>query len=164
MDFINLLLNQPIIKIGRASDLCWMVFGKSFMEKDALGKTVERGEYSLHLQCPWRLCDSTNYTIKLASGDIYEPRSSVEWDEDFDWDVQGNNLFDEKVEYLFPKETSAIVRDASVSAHGDLQMIFSNMLMLECFVNVSTNQECWRFFKHGEKKHWVICGNGKEFQ
>ena len=164
MDFINLLLNQPIIKIGRASDLCWMTFGKSSMAKDTLGKAVEKGDYSLHLQCPWRLCDSQNYTIKLASGDIYEPSSGVEWDEDFDWDVHGNNLFDEKVESLFPKETSTIVRDVSVSVYGDLRIIFSNMLMLECFINVSANQECWRFFKHGEKKHWVVYGNGKEFQ
>lgn len=164
MNFINELLNQPIVKIGRAGDLCWMLFGSSFKEKNVLGKEVEKGEYSLHLQCPWRIRDMEDSSIKLASGDIYEPRSSIEWNENFNWDVQGNNLFDEKVEHLFSKEKMILVEKISVLEDGDLEMIFSNKFVLECFIAISIKEECWRFFKHGSKKHLIIYGNTKEFE
>lgn len=49
----------------------------------------------------------------------------------------------------------------TVSENGDLEMRLSNKLTLECFIAISTNEECWRFFQHGNKKHLVIYGNGK---
>lgn len=162
MDFINVLLNQPILKVGRACNLYWMLFGNSFKEKNASGKEVEKGEYSLHLQCPWRIRNTIDSKIKLASGDIYEPSSNVKWDEEFDWDIQGNNLFDEKVEYLFPKDKVIFVESVSVLESGDLEIVFSNKLILECFIAISINEECWRFFKHGNKKCMVVYGNTKE--
>lgn len=162
MDYINVLLNKPILKLGRACDLCWILFGNSFKEKNALGNEVEKGEYSLHLQCPWRIRSAIDFKIKLASGDIYEPSSNVEWNEDFDWDIQGNNLFDEKVEYLFQKDKLTFVEKVSIFESGDLEIVFSNKLILECFIAISKNEECWRFFKQGSKKHVVIYGNAKE--
>jgi len=163
MTEINELLNQPVTKIGRASNLCWMMFGETFIEKDIFGKEVEKGEFSLHLQCPWRIRDTINSVIKLASGDMYEPNSNMEWSENFEWDIQGNNLFDEKVKNLFPKDIPVYVKSAAVLENGDLTILFSNMFVLECFINISTAQECWRFFKCGDKEHLVVCGNGYEF-
>lgn len=146
MDFINVLIGQPITKMGRASNLCWVLFGKIIEERGALGKDVEKGEFSLHLQCPWKITDTTDYTIKLASGDIYEPNSGIKCNDNFDWEIQGNNLFDEKVEALFKGENPTYVKSVNVSKNGDMQILFSNMFMLECFVDISTKQECWRFF------------------
>ena len=69
-----------------------------------------------------------------------------------------------RLKAYFQKKHQPLFGTFLFSVYGDLRIIFSNMLMLECFINVSANQECWRFFKHGEKKHWVVYGNGKEFQ
>lgn len=164
MDFVDILIGQPITKMGRTSNLCWIFFGKLIIEKNILGREVEKGEFSLHLQCPWKIIDTTDCEIKLASGDMYEPSASIEWNESFDWEEQGNNLFDEKVKGLFKEENQVYVKNVTVLRNGDMKILFSNKFMLECFVDISTYQECWRFFKHGEKKHLVIFGNGPEFQ
>ena len=52
MSQINMLINQPLLKMGRASDLCWILFGERILGEDKKGNTIEKGEYSLHLQCP----------------------------------------------------------------------------------------------------------------
>lgn len=148
MDFIDVLIGQPIIKMGRASNLCWILFGKTIVEKGLLGEDIEKGEYSLHFQCPWKIIDTTDYTIKLASGDMYEPNSDNTLNDRFDWEIQGSNLFDEKVEDLFQGKNQIYVKSVNITKSGDMQILFSNMFMLECFVDVSTNQECWRFFKY----------------
>ncbi len=163
MTVMNELLNQPILKMGRAYSICWIMFGKSFIEKDFYGEEVKKGEFSLHLQGSWRIIDTKNSIIKVASGDMYVPNSETEWSEDFDWDIQGNNLLDEKTKDLFQEDSSVYVKNITISEIGDLTILFSNMFVLECFIDGSTDQECWRFFKHGAEKHLVYYGNGHEF-
>lgn len=74
--------------------------------------------------------------------------SQIEWNESFDWDVQGNNLFDEKVKKIF-SSVDINVDYVSVSVNNDLKVGFSNSLILETFINVSSEIECWRFFEKG---------------
>ncbi|WP_224771222.1 hypothetical protein [Metabacillus idriensis] len=80
---------------GRSSDLFWLGFGE-IVQIIRRGRAEETAEYALHIQCSWRI--TLDNKIVLASGDFYSPNS--EWDdlnEDFDWDIQGNNRFDERI-------------------------------------------------------------------
>ena len=163
MDYINKLLNQNLLNIGRASNLLWITFG-DVIRKNTNGREVETGEYSLHFQCPWRIIDEESSMIKLASGDIYEPNSEIEWSDNFDWEPQGNNLFDEKLKLIFPFGEEIRVKKIFILPNNDLKIFFSNKLIFESYIDVSTEQECWRFIKQGEKKHFVVGGNFKEFQ
>ncbi|GKI16233.1 hypothetical protein CE91St44_27180 [Oscillospiraceae bacterium] len=164
MDFLNELLNQPLLKIGRASDLFWMLFGNSILDSFQENKTTEKFEYALHLQCPWRIRSKGDSQIQLASDDIYQPTSLIKWSPEFDWDVQGNNLFDEKAQKLFSDNNLVFVKRVSISKNNDLQLEFSNHLILECFVNTSTFEECWRFFRQNGDRHLVAKGSILEFQ
>lgn len=164
MDFLNELLNQPLLKIGRASDLFWMLFGNSIFDSFQENETTEKFEYALHLQCPWRIRSKGDSQIQLASDDIYQPTSLIKWSPEFDWDVQGNNLFDEKVQKLFSDNNLVFVKRVSISKNNDLQLEFSNHLILECFVNTSAFEECWRFFRQNGDRHLVAKGSILEFQ
>jgi len=84
-------------------------------------------------------------------------------DEDFNWDVQGNNLFDKKAKLLFPEGSQITVTTAGLSGNCDLTITFSNGLCLESFVNASSQEECWRLFMPGlEHGDLVVTGVGIE--
>ena len=164
MDSIDDLLNKKLIKLGRASNLFWMIFSISSKSKNELERINEGAEYSIHCQSPWRIVDCIEHTIKLASADMYQPYSKIKWSEDFDWEPKGNNLFDEKISSFNQKDIEIRVIDVAMSENYDLKLCFSNGFIFECFVDISIEQECWRFFKKGNKKHLVISGTGKLYQ
>ena len=63
------------------------------------GKTEEVAEYALHIQCSWRIVKGNK--IVVASRDFYSPRTGLDDENEyFEWDVQGNNRFDERIEFL----------------------------------------------------------------
>lgn len=60
---------------------------------------------------------------------MYQPCSTIEWSETFEWDIQGNNACDEKLKKLFPKGEEIYVQDIYLNENGDLKIIFSNDLI-----------------------------------
>ena len=82
-DVSNLLLskleNAKLCLLGRCSNMLWMVF-----------ENEQKKEYSFHVQCPWRFVKS-NETL-LASGDFYLPNSGSMEEDNFQWDIYGNNV------------------------------------------------------------------------
>ena len=72
-------------------------------------------------------------------------------DLDFNWDVQGNNLFDLKAKIIFPSSSEIIVNEVCLTQFNDLRVSFSNQFVLECFVSHTTDEECWRLFRPGDK-------------
>ncbi len=155
------LAGKSVCKIGRAAAMCWIHFGWP-MEIELLGRKHILGEFALDLDCPWRIRNSSG-GIELGSADMFVPTSRHVLDEDFNWDVQGNNLFDEKAKLLFPEGSQITVTAVGLSGNCDLTITFSNGLCLESFVNASSQEECWRLFmpclEHGDL---VVTGVGIE--
>ena len=153
------LAGKSVCKIGRAAAMCWIHFGWP-MEIELLGRKRILGEFALDLDCPWRIRNSSG-GIELGSADMFVPTSRHVLDEDFNWDVQGNNLFDEKAKLLFPEGSQITVTAVGLSGNCDLTITFSNGLCLESFVNASSQEECWRLFmpclEHGDL---VVTGVG----
>ena len=142
-----------LVGVGRASSLAWFLF------------VVGEDEYALHLQTGFRVV--INGSIFVASADIFQPSESLELSDTFDfkafdWDIQGNNRYDEKISLFREKYSSnLLVNDISINELGDLLIQLSENVKIEVFVNMS-KEECWRFFKRHSDSHLVITGEGIE--
>ena len=164
-NYLNILVNQPLRRIGRAANMLWIGFGETLMVTDSKGHIVEKNSISLHVQCAWRMVDRENKTILFASSDIYAPNSSTEWTSEFDWDIQGINLFDEKSKIWIDSNARIYIKDFKFNMWGDLLLFLSNGNILDIYVNNSTDKECWRLFEYKSgKDHFVVNGMGFVFE
>ena len=160
---LSCIKDKPFRYVGRVGNLAWLGFGKDVISKNYRGEEKRTAQYSLHIQCPFRI--SCNGKKKLGSADMYEPNSDTGWSENFNWDKVGTNLYDEKA-LLFTQELSyedITVTNIKSNAMGDVQIYLSNYCVIEIFTNTSSKSEEWRFFETGiEKKHFVVTGKGIE--
>ncbi|MED4067588.1 hypothetical protein [Priestia megaterium] len=162
------LVGSKINNMGRASNLFWLELGER-LSVVRRGRTIELSEYALNIQCSWRITQGNK--IVVASRDFYYPSS--DWNEvkeDFDWDVQGNNKFDEKLKYLMKSITEPLtVEKIDSDEIGGLKVFLSKDFTLNVFPDSSEDgeyNEFWRFFTRGKGSfHFVVTGNGieKEF-
>ncbi len=169
-----ILNNQKLSNISRVGSMICLGFGELVNNKAAY-KTEEgnfeikhrlTSMYALHIDCGFRM--TTENEILLTRGDIFNHNSTINDDfecddEDFDWDVFGNNSFDEKIKEQFTdKNLCIVVESINISKFGDLKILLSNGYCIEIFVDSSSDEECWRFFEVGnaDKKHLVVTGNG----
>lgn len=141
------------IRIGRAADLIWIAM-----------KGIDGEDYALHMQTFFRFCN--NEEVLITDMDKYQPISPMTENEDFNWDVQGNNLLDkwcdEFNKYLSDK---IIINSIEINNFGDLKICFSNSITLTVFVDTTSDDECWRFFVwRGTERHLVITGRGIQCQ
>jgi len=162
---MKILEGERFRSIGRASDMCWISFGQTIKVKDYKGNEKEKGTYALHLQSPWRIIDQSTEKIIIASSDIYEPNTSLQWSEEFEWDKMGSNLFDEKVEKWNNEQDVVYVLSVNANNFGDIEMKFSNDFIFNSFMNMSSDEEGWRFLKCGSDEHHMIgTGRGIKFE
>jgi hypothetical protein len=83
----------------------------------------------LHIQCSWRITFGNE--IVVASGDIYSPNSEGGYDiEDFDWDIQGNNRFDERIKFFMKENEQLMVEQIESDEFGGLKVFFSGGYIL----------------------------------
>ena len=148
---------------GRASNLFWLGFGEMVLVTRRKG-TEQLAEYSLHIQCAWRI--TIDNKILVASRDFYHPRSDwVEDSDDFDWDVKGNNRFDEKIKnFMEDVKGKLIVERIASDEIGGFKVYLSKKYVLEAFPENSKDDEYtefWRFFNmKDDSPHFVVGGNG----
>ncbi len=148
----------------RACDLFWLGFG-DIVQIIRRGRTEETAEYALHIQCSWRI--TLGNKIVVASRDFYYPNS--QWDEkneDFDWDIHGNNRFDERIKTFIKDNRQIKVLQIDSDEVGGLNVFLSGGYKLEVFPDSSEEDEqCeyWRCFNRKENSyHFVVTGNGIE--
>jgi len=171
---LAILKGQPLCFVFRFGDMICFEFGEVITKKvHAKGKNgklkladVQAGRYVLHIQTYCRV--SAGSETLFTSGDVYQPSMALENDEAFDyeafnWELKGNNLFDEVVAQRFSNLSDFIISRVSINRLGDTTIAFRNGYVLEILPNVSNAEECWRFFENGPKKgHLVVTGSGIE--
>lgn len=163
--YIDRIIGKPICSIGRASNMLWIGMGEIFTTINRKGMEVKKSTYALHVQCQWRIVNNKKKEILLAATDMYSPRKDVEFQEDFDWDIQGNNLFDEKSQEWLKGAMPIIINEYEINQWGDLVLFFSNHDKLQTFSLTSNDSECWRLFKpNSEEPHLVVYGSTIEFE
>lgn len=161
--YLNKIEGEAISKIGRAGNVMWIGIGPSNLVTNFRGDNVIKSKYALHVQASWRMM-SEKEKIIFASSDFYIPREQDNWTEDFNWDIQGANLFDEKAAEWIKRVEPIHVRKIEIDRIGDLKVIFSNEDRLEIFIDSSTDIESWRLFEpYSNKKHLVVSASGIEF-
>lgn len=162
----NLIEGKKLNCIGRCSDLVWLQFGDITSRwSDREKSNINVSEYSLHIQCPWRIVYKSQ--IILGSRDIYLPNSMHKEDDLFQWDVQGNNMFDE-LKDLFSSKNDAkfLVKSFQVQDNGSIKITFYNEYVFEVMPDTSSSEEeMWRFFKpFSDDNHYVMYGNKLDIQ
>jgi hypothetical protein len=158
---LEVLIGEPLWSSGRAADLEWFQFGQRRNVKDVRGGTKEVGEYSLHVQCAWRIRHGDQ--VIVGSRDLYyPPEETDDPPDDFDWDVQGANRRDKRIAQLFENETRQfLVRQVEVGAAGSFTIVLDDDYALEVFPQDSLSGEHWRIFKpYVEEPHFVFTGKG----
>ncbi|AUO13532.1 hypothetical protein [Priestia megaterium] len=148
---------------GRASNLFWLGFGEKILVTRR-GKKEEVAEYALHIQCSWRI--AKGYKIVVGSLDFYSPRTGLENEnEHFEWGIQGNNRFDERIEsFIKDINEHTILERVDSDEVGGLKIFLSQGYLLEVFPDTSEDDEYsefWRLFNRKEDSpHFVVTGNG----
>lgn len=163
--YLDRIIGEPVSCIGRAANMVWIGIGKNIMTVDRQGKKREKSEYALHIQSPWRIINKKKEEIVMASSDMYFPRTGKGYSEDFDWEPQGNNLFDEKSQNWSKREMPVYIRKYKINLWGDLKLFFSNNEKLQVFNVASDNTESWRLLMPGsEELHLVVSGTEINFE
>ncbi|WP_043932781.1 hypothetical protein [Bacillus sp. EB01] len=157
-DFIGLRLRLA----GRASNLFWLGFG-DIITLTRRGESQNTAEFALHIECSWRI--TIGNKIFIASRDFYVPSSSYDGViEDFDWDIQGNNRFDERIKNFMKEKENLTVLKIDSDHIGGLNILLSEGYKLDVFPDSSDddeNSEHWRFFnRKGETPHFIVTGSG----
>jgi hypothetical protein len=117
------------------------------------------GKFDIHLQCPWRITKGN--IILIGSDDLTEqPKENAEYDENFDWDVQGGNLRDIKLEAFF-NYGKYFVKSVKVDDFGGFELNFNDDVKLSVFPALSAKSEYsefWRLLDNREKSnnHFVV--------
>ncbi|GHV43885.1 hypothetical protein FACS1894180_4310 [Bacteroidia bacterium] len=129
---------------------------------DHKGIEWQIGEFAIHLQCPWRI--TKNDTLIVGSDDVSEqPDENAEYDENFNWDIQGGNLRDVKLQ-SFIKLGKCMVQSITTDDFGGFELTFIDNIKLTVFPALSSKNfgEHWRLLdnRNGTKCHYVIdtCG------
>lgn len=158
--YLSELIGKKLHSAGRASNLFWLGLGET-TTVIRRGKTEESAECYLHIQCSWRIVQHNK--ILIASRDFYSPRSDyIDDDENFEWDVIGNNLFDERMKtFIQSAKKRLVVEKIESDEIGGLKVFLSDSYVLEVFPDSSQNDEFWRFFTRNDiSPHFVVYRNG----
>jgi len=133
-------------------------FGTLF-RKDHKGIERQVGEFGIHLQCPWRITKGNGMIV--GSDDVWEqPDENADYDENFNWDVQGGNLRDVRMAAFF-NSGKYVVQSVKVDDFGGFELSFNDNVKLTVFPASSNRNffsEYWRLLDNRDenKKHFVV--------
>lgn len=134
-------------------------FGVLYRIVDRTGIERQVGEFGIHLQCPWRIIKGN--IIVVGYNDLSEqPDETAEYDEDFNWDVQGGNLRDIKMA-TFLNSGKYIVESVDADDFGGFELTFNDNIKLTVFPALSSKSiysEYWRLLdnRNENEGHFVV--------
>ncbi|MCI8691650.1 MAG: hypothetical protein HFH91_02715 [Lachnospiraceae bacterium] len=120
--------------------------------------------YILLMQTLFRFYD--NEKILITDTDKYRPsygelKNPVFDEESFDWDNPGVNKFDEWNDTYSSMLKKLVVKEVNFNLFGDLTICFQNDVFLEVYLEVTNDEECWRFFEKeaDDRGDIIVLGN-----
>jgi hypothetical protein len=166
---LGLLIGKKLSVARRAADMRIFHFGPLLREENGLRL---RGEFALHIQCPWRV-DGPNGVV-TGRADLWEP---ADQDQEIDletWDYESDgNLQDHRLEELlggfdpransFVNETEfLVVEEINADDIGAVSVALSGGYRLLLFPSGSVGED-WRFFEpSSDQDHLVVVGGAVE--
>ena len=160
IEFVEKLRNQKLKHLYRNGDVLILGFGDEHFVKDKNDKICKACMFRLYIHCTWRVVRVAKKEILFAKEDIYKP---IQDDiNEFDWETIGESLFDEKSNKWFKEEQDVYIREVQVTEFCDIKLYFSNGDILESFLDISLDVECWScFYGYGAKEYKGITVKGK---
>lgn len=120
--------------------------------------------YILLMRTLFRFYD--NEKILITDTDKYRPsygelKNPVFDEESFDWDNPGVNKFDEWNDTYSSMLKQLVVKEVNFNLFGDLTICFQNDVFLEVYLEVTNDEECWRFFEKeaDDRGDIIVLGN-----
>ena len=158
------LVGYEFTRTTRAANMECLKFGVLYRD-DYKGIERQVGEFGIHLQCPWRI--TKDNTLLIGSDDLVaQPDETAEYDENFEWDIQGGNLRDVKLK-SFLNSGKYIVKSVSADYFGGFELCFNDNVKLTSFP-ASTSKfvysEYWRLLdnRNEDSEHFVVNSYGIE--
>ncbi len=157
---LKALIGLELSGTARAANMEGLKFG-SYRKMTKIGK-VDVGEFSLHVQCEWRIIRANKMLI--ASNDLYEPKKGEKFSENFDYEK--GNLRDTEFRGLIANN-NLLVEKIEADEIGGLTLYFSGDYQLQVIpLNTSKTgyNEYWRLLNNVKEKSkdFVISVNGVE--
>jgi hypothetical protein len=169
---LQVLMNLPLRRIGRAADMLWLQFGEWREVPSRKGGTRQVGEWALHIQTPWNFVRESR--ILVGTRDLYYyADSSAEYADsgpEFDWKKDGESRFDRYTATLnqelecTPPVVSRIVCDSV----GAFTLWLGDDLTFSVFPNCASSSpdfEFWRLFRPStDHPHYVVATDSAELK
>lgn len=143
---LNNLLYFRFIETVRENDVVSFIFEKHMIK------------YSLKLYSQWRITKRNK--IKIAISDIFCQNTLLgnKYIEDFNWNEQGANLYDEKINDLLKEEL--IVEKVEADNFAGFKIYFKNGYILENFICTSENIRVWEICQINKRDYkFIVEGN-----
>ena len=149
------LVGLPFHHIGRITNMLWIHFGELHGVPDRRGGTKVVGDWTVHVQCPWRLIQYNQ--ILVGYHDFYY---TPDGDTPKDWDVVGKMRFDIAAITICAEfaKMPPVVTSVQVDEVGGFSVHLSGEFRLDIFPDDSDEtSEYWRIFQSGvDSKHFVF--------
>ncbi|MFC6023638.1 hypothetical protein ACFP2T_46730 [Plantactinospora solaniradicis] len=137
---LSALIGERFSGVGQAAGMGVFEFGVDLTDVDPeLGVGSRGAKYALHVQCAFRL--TRNGFVVLGSTDQR-------------WLGKGGSgsqsMFDVRAQAIdgaLAKSPHIVVREISLSGHGDLGIILTNGVGIDIFIDSSRPSEQWRFLQ-----------------
>jgi len=161
---LQVLLNLPLKRIGRAADLLWLQFGESREVPSRKGGTRRVGEWALHIQTPWNFVRDSRIIVGTRDLYYYSEASSefAEQGREFDWQKDGVSRFDRHATTLNQEFelTPPLVTRILCDSVGTFTLWLGENLTFSVFPNCASTSpdfEFWRLFQPAkETPHYVV--------
>jgi hypothetical protein len=155
------LIGKALWACRRAADMATFQFGRRNPVQTFDGRSSEVGDYSLHVQCPWRMVKGES--VFVGSQDLYFPASydaSESIPEGFQWDTDPNRR-DSLLKAFFEGGTKEfVVSRVDAGKGGAARIEFAEGITLEVFPADSLAHEHWRLIAHEGGPQIVMTGVG----
>jgi hypothetical protein len=165
---LQVLLDLPLRRIGRAADLLWLQFGEWREVPVRKGGTRSVGEWALHIQTSWIFARDSR--IIVGTRDFYHYTEGspefAEYGSEYNWDKCGESRFDHHAAALNEEFESAApcVNRIACDSVGAFTLALGDGLAFSVFPNCSSSApdwEFWRLFRpHTEGPHYVVATDG----
>jgi hypothetical protein len=162
---LGALIGLPLWGTHRAADLQCFAFGDRHPTVTRRGEPAERSDYSLHVQCSWRLVGPDG--IIAGRRDLYYPAGDDPYEglDDFDYDGPVMNRRSARLADFFEARESEplVVVGCSADDLGGFRLDFDGGFRLEVFPDDSLDSERWRLLTFDRSvPHFVVTGAGIE--
>jgi hypothetical protein len=157
------LYSKPLVDAWIAGGMQIFEFGAGRTGTNRFGQPVRIPDWSLHIQCPWRLLEASHLVV--GGSDLYFPASPEPQPDNlaFDWERNPSRLSDTLKTFIERTRPPLFVGAVEIDSVGGLQIMLSGSYRLEAFPDASQpDTEHWRLLLNAVagNDHFVCSSDG----